>query len=61
MANTVWVVINQVPYSNRFAYLSWFLMPLIIVYPFVYCPGIHYRYSKIGLLLLGYYVFTLIV
>lgn len=32
-ANSVWCLINSVAYSNRFAYLSWFLYPIIIVYP----------------------------
>ena len=33
-ANTVWLLLMHAAYSNRFAYLSWFLMPWIIIYPF---------------------------
>lgn len=32
-ANCVWCLINSVAYSNRFAYLSWFLYPVLIAYP----------------------------
>lgn len=32
-ANSVWCLINSVAYSNRFAYLSWFLYPIVIAYP----------------------------
>ncbi len=34
-ANCAWCLINSVAYSNRFAYLSWFIYPILIVYPFV--------------------------
>lgn len=32
-SNTFWVLINSAAYSNRFAYLSWFLFPILIAYP----------------------------
>ncbi len=31
--NTGWLYCMYVPYNNRFAYLSWFLYPVIISYP----------------------------
>lgn len=33
IANGVWILINQVAYSNRFAYLSWFLLEIVILFP----------------------------
>lgn len=33
LSNAVWVMINRIEYSNRFAYLSWFLMPVLFAYP----------------------------
>lgn len=33
LTNACWVLINQIAYSNRFAYLSWFMMPLVLSYP----------------------------
>ena len=61
LTNTFWVLINQVPYSNRFAYLSWFMMPILIIYPFIYYPSIQNRYLHISTFLLGYYAFTFII
>ena len=33
LANAAWTLVNQIAYSNRFAYLSWFMMPLVLAYP----------------------------
>ncbi len=32
-ANSFWIMVIRANYSNRFAYLSWFLYPLVLVYP----------------------------
>lgn len=32
LANAFWVMMNRVAFSNRFAYLSWFLYPLLLAY-----------------------------
>lgn len=34
ICNSVWLLVIRVPYTDRFAYLSWCLIPLLIVYPF---------------------------
>lgn len=31
--NAVWLFTIHVPYNNRFAYLSWFLYPILLAYP----------------------------
>jgi len=33
-ANAFWILVIRASFSNRFAYLSWFLMAVIIFYPF---------------------------
>ena len=33
LANAFWLVVIRIPYSDRFAYLSWFLAPFILIYP----------------------------
>lgn len=35
ICNSFWILTIYVPYNNRFAYLSWFLYPILITYPFV--------------------------
>jgi len=33
--NSFWLLVMYAAYSNRFAYLSWFMMPWLIIYPFI--------------------------
>jgi hypothetical protein len=33
LANSFWIMVIRAEYSNRFAYLSWFMYPLVISYP----------------------------
>ncbi len=59
LANAVWVMMIRIEYSNRFAYLSWFLMPVIIVYPLCNMkiwPAGQERMAAI--ILLGYWAFS---
>lgn len=35
VANSLWIIIIRAAYSNRFAYLSWFVLSIIIFYPVV--------------------------
>lgn len=33
LANAFWVMVIRANYSNRFAYLSWFMYPVVLAYP----------------------------
>lgn len=33
LANAFWVMVIRAAYSNRFAYLSWFMYPIVLAYP----------------------------
>lgn len=33
LCNAFWIIVIRSSFSNRFAYLSWFIYPLVIVYP----------------------------
>lgn len=33
LSNAFWVMVIEANYSNRFAYLSWFLYPIVLAYP----------------------------
>lgn len=61
LSNAFWILINQVPYSNRFAYLSWFMMPILLIYPFVFLEYMNYRRTKMALILFLHLIFTLII
>lgn len=32
-ANAVWILLMNAAFSNRFAYLSWFMFPFVLIYP----------------------------
>lgn len=54
ITNSFWLLMMYAAQSNRFAYLSWFMMPWIIIYPFIpsAMPGVAPRApdARIGLL-----------
>lgn len=33
LANAFWIIVINASFSNRFAYLSWFLYPIVLAYP----------------------------
>ena len=33
LSNAFWVMVVRANYSNRFAYLSWFMYPMVLAYP----------------------------
>lgn len=38
LCNAFWILVIRSAFSNRFAYLSWFLYPIVIAYPLVNMP-----------------------
>lgn len=60
-SNAFWVLINSASYSNRFAYLSWFLYPIVLVYPFCKFKFIQNQSAILGILLIGLTAFTYFV
>lgn len=35
LANSIWMLCMYASYNNRIAYLSWFLYPIVLIYPFI--------------------------
>ena len=56
--NAFWVLIIRAAYSNRFAQISWFIMPIILIYPFLRERFWLYHEKYLGLAILIFYVFT---
>lgn len=61
-ANAFWIMIIRAPYSNRFAYLSWFLYPIALAYPMLVMPV----WKKapgliIGIIMLGHMAFSILM
>ncbi len=59
LCNAFWVMVITAEFSNRFAYLSWFMYPVVIAYPLVNLPVWEDQDRKTGLILLAYCGFTL--
>lgn len=57
-SNAFWVLINSIAYSNRFAYLSWFLFPIVVLYPFCKFNFIKSQNVILGILLIIFTAFT---
>ena len=58
IANAFWVLIIRANFSNRFAYLSWFLMAPVIAYPLLRYKLFPNQYRVVGVVLTVYYLFT---
>ncbi|MGL5894200.1 MAG: EpsG family protein, partial [Bacteroidales bacterium] len=58
--NGFWILVIRASFSNRFAQISWFIMPLVLIYPFYK----HLFWSereqskKIWMSLIIFYLFT---
>lgn len=59
LSNAFWVMVIRAAFSNRFAYLSWFLYPVVIVYPLINLPIWEDQDKKTGMILLANSGFTL--
>lgn len=58
LANAFWIIVIQASFSNRFAYLSWFLYPLVLAYPLLKFPIWKNQGKVVGLFLCGHICFT---
>ncbi len=58
ICNGFWILIIKANYSNRFAYLSWFMMGLVIIYPFLKKSSFTNHHFMIGKVMAAYFSFT---
>jgi hypothetical protein len=58
ICNGFWILVIRANFSNRFAYLSWFMMGLIIVYPFLKERFFKNQHSVLGTVIALYFIFT---
>lgn len=59
-ANAFWLLVIRVPFSNRFAYLSWFMYGLVIVYPLLKSSYFKYENRYASALLTVVFTFNLL-
>ena len=59
-ANSFWVLVIRDLFSNRFAYLSWFMYPIVLAYPLLNLPVFKRNHSqKVAWILLAHLGFTM--
>lgn len=56
--NACWILVISVAYSNRFAYLSWFLIPVIMIYPLLKTVIVKNQKKMILLIVVCNLIFT---
>jgi len=61
VANAFWILVIRANFSNRFAYLSWFMIGLVIVFPLLKDNLIVSQYKKVGIILLLQFAFTFLM
>lgn len=58
VVNAFWILIIRANFSNRFAYLSWFMMGLVIIYPLLKQKIISMQHKRMVIILFVYFMFT---
>lgn len=58
ITNSFWILVIRANFSNRFAYLSWFMIGLIIIYPLLKERFYTRQYLVIGRVVFLYFGFT---
>lgn len=58
IANSFWILIIRSNFTDRFAYLSWFLYPFILIYPLLITPIWKDQNKKVALIVFSNALFT---
>ena len=61
LANAFWVIFIRAAFSNRFAYLSWFMYPIVVAYPLFFFNLWNDQDKKVGQIILVYIGFTAVM
>ena len=59
LANSVWLLCIYASYTNRIAYLSWQLLPIVLIYPFFNEKLYPQQYKQANYIALAHLAFTL--
>ena len=59
VTNAVWMLCMYAPFNNRIAYLSWFVYPLVLIYPYLYVDNNEKKYVRLSKTVRYHLYFTL--
>lgn len=60
-ANAVWVILIRLPFTNRFAYLSWFLYAIVLAYPLFKFHLWRNQGRKVAMIMMAHVSFTFLM
>lgn len=60
-ANAVWVILIRLPFTNRFAYLSWFLYAIVLAYPLLKFHLWRNQGRKVAMIMMAHVSFTFLM
>ncbi|TXE11663.1 EpsG family protein [Seonamhaeicola algicola] len=61
ICNAFWILVIRANFSNRFAYLSWFMMAIVIFYPFLKTRLFKNHHLTLAKVLIAYFMFTFLM
>ncbi len=61
ITNAVWILVIKANYSNRFAYLSWFLMGFVIIYPLIKNKFFENQHQVVAKIIAAYFFLTFLL
>lgn len=61
LSNAFWIIVIRAEFSNRFAYLSWFLMPIMIAYPLANMKVVEWQSGLSAIMLTVYFALTVLL
>lgn len=57
--NAIWMLTMYAPFNNRIAYLSWFILPIVSIYPFLKIKIVPQQYKYLNYVAMIYLSFKL--
>ena len=61
VANSIWLLTMYASFTNRIAYLSWLMYPVVLAYPFLYEDWGQRKYQTFAKVMLAHLGFTLFI
>jgi hypothetical protein len=56
--NAFWILVIRAAYSNRFAQISWFILPVVLIYPFMKERFWQNHERMLGYAIIMFYAYT---
>jgi hypothetical protein len=61
IVNGIWILIIKANFSNRFAYLSWFFMGFVIIYPLLKNVFFNNQHQVVANIIIGFFLITFLL